>query len=139
LVSQGGGTRWAVPPPRRAGAQQGRGDRHGTIGGVTVVMILAVLAVLGVALAVAAGRGDGLEPAPVDAPPPGLPTDGPLTAADIAGLRFRVVLRGYRMDEVDEALDRLAAELSARDARIAELQADERLSTAPRDAEDADA
>ena len=90
---------------------------------MTVVVILTVLLVVGAALAVAAGRGDGLETTSVDGPPTGLPTDRPLTAEDVAGLRFRVVLRGYRMDEVDEALDRLAAELSARDTRIAELQA----------------
>ncbi|KOG88486.1 hypothetical protein ADK38_19535 [Streptomyces varsoviensis] len=34
-----------------------------------------------------------------------------------------VGLRGYRMAEVDDALDRLAAELTERDSRIAELEA----------------
>ena len=40
-----------------------------------------------------------------------------------AALRFGVALRGYAMDQVDAVLDRLAAELDARDARIAELEA----------------
>ena len=47
----------------------------------------------------------------------------PLDAAAVRGLRFGVALRGYAMDQVDAVLDRLAAELEARDARIAELEA----------------
>jgi cell division septum initiation protein DivIVA len=31
-------------------------------------------------------------------------------------------MRGYRMDEVDDVLDRLAAEVSQRDARITDLE-----------------
>ncbi len=38
-------------------------------------------------------------------------------------LRLPMALRGYRMDEVDDVLDRLGAELAYRDARIAELEA----------------
>ncbi|HVY09666.1 MAG TPA: DivIVA domain-containing protein [Mycobacteriales bacterium] len=52
---------------------------------------------------------------PVDRIDTGLP-DRPLTAADIGALRFRVGLRGYRMDDVDAALDRLRAELAAAEA-----------------------
>ena len=37
-------------------------------------------------------------------------------------MRFAVGLRGYRMDEVDDVLDRLAVEVAERDARIAELE-----------------
>jgi DivIVA domain-containing protein len=37
-------------------------------------------------------------------------------------LRFSLAFRGYRMDEVDDVLDRLTAELRARDARIAEME-----------------
>ncbi len=83
-----------------------------------VVVALAVLAVVAV---VAAGRGDTLaEPVP-DVPPPGLPP-GRLGSADLVGVRFPVVFRGYRMDQVDEVLDRLQRELEERDARIAELE-----------------
>ena len=42
---------------------------------------------------------------------------------DVDALRFSLGLRGYRMDEVDLVLDRLRDELSARDLRIAELEA----------------
>lgn len=52
-----------------------------------------------------------------------LPPDRPLARADVDALRLPLALRGYRMDEVDDVLDRLSAELSERDARIAELEA----------------
>ena len=38
-------------------------------------------------------------------------------------MRFSLGLRGYRMDQVDQVLDRLAAELAAKDAQIEELRA----------------
>jgi DivIVA domain-containing protein len=47
--------------------------------------------------------------------------DGPLGADDIKSLRFGIALRGYAMGQVDDVLDRLAAEIADRDARIAEL------------------
>lgn len=43
-------------------------------------------------------------------------------AADIADLKFSVALRGYRMDEVDDVLQRLAAALLERDAALALLR-----------------
>lgn len=51
-----------------------------------------------------------------------LPLDRPLSRADVAGVRLPMALRGYRMAEVDDLLDRLGAELAERDARIAELE-----------------
>ena len=53
--------------------------------------------------------------------PPVLLPDHP-GAADIANLRFSVALRGYRMDEVDEVLEKLAAALLERDAALARLR-----------------
>ena len=41
---------------------------------------------------------------------------------DVDALRFTLALRGYRMDEVDDVIDRLLDELDRRDARIAELE-----------------
>lgn len=84
--------------------------------------IVVGLVVVAVAVAVATGRGGRLAAAPVDRLLIGLP-DGQVTGDDVAALRFSVVVRGYRMDEVDEALDRLEAELRARDDRIAALEA----------------
>ncbi|HSO04911.1 MAG TPA: DivIVA domain-containing protein, partial [Candidatus Limnocylindrales bacterium] len=40
---------------------------------------------------------------------------------DLATVRFAVVLRGYRMDEVDRVLDDAREALAGRDARIADL------------------
>jgi DivIVA domain-containing protein len=40
----------------------------------------------------------------------GLP-DRPLTAEDIPGLRFRTGVRGYRMEDVDSALERITEAL----------------------------
>lgn len=41
---------------------------------------------------------------------------------DVDKLRFSLGLRGYRMDQVDEVLDRLRDELAAKNVRIAELE-----------------
>jgi hypothetical protein len=46
-------------------------------------------------------------------------------ADDVDGVRLPVALRGYRFAETDLLLDRLAAELRARDAEIARLRGEE--------------
>ncbi len=51
-----------------------------------------------------------------------LPATRPVGRADVEALRLPVAVRGYRMTDVDEALDRLGAELAERDARIVELE-----------------
>ena len=51
-----------------------------------------------------------------------VPTDRPLARPTSTRCASPSALRGYRMDEVDDVLDRLAAELAGRDARIAELE-----------------
>jgi DivIVA domain-containing protein len=43
-------------------------------------------------------------------------------ASDIDRLRFSVAFRGYRMDQVDQVLDRLRRELAARDELISEFR-----------------
>ena len=87
-------------------------------GGVgTVLAVLGVLAVLLVAGLVATREGEVLRDAPPDRADPDLPDDGPLRAGDLERVRFGMALRGYRMAEVDALLDRLAAELRAREPR----------------------
>lgn len=89
---------------------------------VTALGLLGVVAVL-LATAWVATRDDPLlADAPPDRPDLLLP-DPPLTSSDVEGVRFSLALRGYRMDEVDAVLDRLAAELTDRDRRLAELEA----------------
>ncbi|ALE06792.1 hypothetical protein AL755_17215 [Arthrobacter sp. ERGS1:01] len=58
---------------------------------------------------------------PVSGLPPVLLPAQP-APADVDKLRFALGLRGYRMDQVDEVLDRLRDELAAKDLRIAELE-----------------
>jgi DivIVA domain-containing protein len=70
------------------------------------------------------GRGEALAPMPPDAVPVELPEDRPAGPEDLHRLRLPVVLRGYRMHEVDWVLDRLATELELRDAEIARLRAE---------------
>jgi DivIVA domain-containing protein len=79
--------------------------------GLIIVVLVGVVIVLGAALALSLTEG-GLRHEPVDHGDLGLP-DRPLTADDIATLRFRTGIRGYRMEDVDAALDRVAESLRA--------------------------
>lgn len=87
---------------------------------VTVLGVLGVLVVLFVAAVLATRADPLLADAPRDRPDVVLP-EGAVHAGDVAEVRFPLALRGYRMSDVDAVLDRLAAELAARDRRIAEL------------------
>ncbi|MEU5277228.1 DivIVA domain-containing protein [Streptomyces asoensis] len=88
-----------------------------------LVIALAVV-VAAVTLAVVGG-GEGTGPLPEAAPErlhDPLPPDRPVDRSDIDHLRFPLAVRGYRMADVDDALNRVAAELAERDARIADLE-----------------
>jgi DivIVA domain-containing protein len=86
------------------------------------IMVLVVGVVLFGVAAVAAGHGDAMREVYPDRPEIPLPPDRPLRADDLAAVRFSVGFRGYRMDEVDELVDRVTSELETRDKRIAELE-----------------
>jgi len=88
---------------------------------VSVFWVLLGIAVLGGVAMVAAGRGQGLTDAVPDRPDLGLPQDRPVAREDVDRLRFSVGLRGYRMDEVDDVLDRLAMDIALRDEQIGGL------------------
>ena len=90
---------------------------------MTLPFVLAAIAVVAVVALLAVGRLGELPEAEPDRAPLALPPDRPVAREDVDGVRFAVGLRGYRMDEVDDVLDRLAAEVGARDARIDELEA----------------
>lgn len=77
--------------------------------------ILLVLLLGGVAV-VASGRGTPLSEEYGDRRDVALPADRPLGAADLRTVRFSLAVRGYRMDEVDTLLRRLAEEFEQRDA-----------------------
>ncbi len=89
---------------------------------VTTLALLGVLGVLFVAAVLATKEGGELAPAPPDVADLDLPAR-PLAADDVAALRFPMAARGYRMAEVDVALERLAEELRDRDRRIGLLEA----------------
>lgn len=84
-----------------------------------LVVIVALLAAVGW-LAIGGG-GHMSEPMP-DRPDLALPNEGMLERTDVDRVRFSVGARGYRMDEVDDVLDRLAREIELREDRIAELE-----------------
>jgi DivIVA domain-containing protein len=91
---------------------------------VVVLVGVAALLIAAVALSIAAG---GLDEATVDHSDLGLP-DRALTADDIPALRFRTGVRGYRMEDVDAALGRVAESL-----RAAQSGADQPRAGGPRD------
>lgn len=89
-----------------------------------VGFLVGLLVISGALFAVGAvvfGRGEELAPAPRDSTPVVLPADRPPDAGDIEALRLSVVLRGYRMVEVDWVLDQIAGALRAKDEQIATL------------------
>jgi DivIVA domain-containing protein len=96
-----------------------------------LLLTLAVALVLGLivfgAAAFTLGRAPGLEPASPDAAPHDLPRHRPMGPGDLGAVRFDVVLRGYRMDQVDAVLERVGDELGMRDAELLALQEELRL------------
>lgn len=90
-----------------------------------IVFLLAVLVlIIGAVVAVVLGRTGGMSvemAQPVRARAPLALPDGPLGPDDLAMVRLDRAVRGYRMDQVDDLLDRLRLQLaaSAHDARQA--------------------
>jgi DivIVA domain-containing protein len=74
------------------------------------MVLLTIAVVAGVSAVVAGLVSGGLEEPASPIPVRALP-DGPLTGQDVTDLRFAQAFRGYRMDQVDAAMDSLAAEL----------------------------
>lgn len=89
---------------------------------MSIVLLLLLLAVVAAIAVVAAGYGGSMPPTEPDRSPRGILPAGDVDRAGVDGLRFTLAFRGYRMDEVDEVLDRLVVAIETRDARIAELE-----------------
>jgi DivIVA domain-containing protein len=85
-----------------------------------VVMIL-VAAVIFLLASVVFGRGEELPALPPGASPTRLPSSG-VTAEDVRNVRFQLVLRGYKMSEVDWVLRRLSGELEDLRSEVDELR-----------------
>ena len=81
-----------------------------------VEVVLGVIAVIVVALVLAA-VGGGLPPVRPDTDEPVLPEDRLMTSDDIATMRFRTAVRGYRMEDVDAAMAALHAALWAAETK----------------------
>lgn len=79
---------------------------------------IGIVALIGAVAVVAAGRGDALAEVYDDRPDARVPA-GPLGPADLRGVRFSTAFRGYRADEVDALLDRLAEQLAEAQERAA--------------------
>src|SRR5690349_1644138 len=93
--------------------------------GTALIYLLVVAAVAAAVFGLSAlvfGRGEELAPLPPGATPTRLPA-GEVRGRDVRDLRFQQAVRGYRMDEVDWALGRLADELDRGALERAELVA----------------
>ena len=69
------------------------------------------------------GRGEHLAPMPPDVSPVVLPSARRVSGRDLRRVRVSVVLRGYRMTEVDWILDQVADQLDERDRELDRLRA----------------
>lgn len=98
---------------------------------MVIIGVVLLVLVLGAVAAVAVARLDvpGVPAAVTTTAAQPLPA-GPLQVADVHDVRFDQAVRGYRMEQVDAALARLADELGERDAEIARLRAEEDLDEA---------
>ncbi|ANZ36273.1 cell division protein DivIVA [Lentzea guizhouensis] len=92
---------------------------------IYLIVMVAVAAVVFLLAALVFGRGEELAPLPPGASPTRLPADD-ITAEDVRGLKFQQVFRGYKMSEVDWALQRLGTEIETLKARVQELESHER-------------
>ena len=90
-----------------------------------IVVLVASLAVLiGLVVALVLMRGDRLSvhAAPATSTMSGGLPPGELSSRDIDDVRFDTVVRGYRMDQVDDVLERVRAELARRDEELRRLR-----------------
>lgn len=93
-----------------------------------VLLVVLLVLVVGAAVALVLGKVGG-RAVPVDAaddpvatsPFEALP-DGPVDADDVGKVRFDMTLRGYRMTQVDEVIDRLRTEIADRDSELRRLR-----------------
>jgi DivIVA domain-containing protein len=68
------------------------------------------------------GRGERMAPMHPDVSPVVLPAARPASGRDVRRLRMSVVVRGYRMSEVDWILDQLAEQIDERDRELDRLR-----------------
>jgi DivIVA domain-containing protein len=93
---------------------------------IYLVVMMLVAAVVFLLASVVFGRGEELPALPPGASPTRLPATG-VSGEDIRKVRFQLVVRGYKMSEVDWVLRRLSGELEDLRGEVDELR--ERLAT----------
>ncbi|MDP9820531.1 DivIVA domain-containing protein [Nocardioides massiliensis] len=81
------------------------------------LLAIGVVVLIGAVAVVATGRGEAMRDVTRERRAARVPASGPLTGGDLRRVRFSTALRGYRADEVDELLARLAAQLDDPDVR----------------------
>jgi DivIVA domain-containing protein len=90
----------------------------------TVLQYLVIAAVIGLVVfglvVFVFGRGEQLAPLSPRTSPTELP-DHDMAAADVRKVRFAMALRGYRMSDVDWALDKMADEIDRLRDEVARL------------------
>lgn len=83
-----------------------------------------LVGVIGAVAVVFAHGGGGMRPVATDRHDLGVPPEGPLSGAQLRQVRLNTAVRGYRADEVDALLERLADQLDQADPPARRDQAD---------------
>jgi DivIVA domain-containing protein len=91
---------------------------------VFIVVALVVAAIVFGVTVMMSGGDPGLTPVEPDGRAVPLPSDRPLGEADIARTRFDTAFRGYRMAQVDVALQRAAYDIGYKGELIGVLEAE---------------
>ncbi|PXY19852.1 cell division protein DivIVA [Prauserella sp. PE36] len=89
---------------------------------IYLVVMLLVAAVVFLLAAVVFGRGEELAPLAPGSSPTRLPAED-ITGEDVSAVKYQLVLRGYKMSEVDWVMGRLGGEIDGLRARVADLEA----------------
>jgi DivIVA domain-containing protein len=89
-----------------------------------IVVALVVASILFGVTVMLSGSDSGLTPVEADGRSVSLPSDRPLGEEDIVRTRFDTALRGYRMNQVDSALQRAAYDIGYKGELIGVLEAE---------------
>ncbi|MET7371152.1 DivIVA domain-containing protein [Micromonospora arida] len=89
-----------------------------------LVVALTVAAVIFGVTVLVSGRDPGLAPAEPDSQAVALPGTRPLRESDVGAVRFDTGLRGYRMDQVDQAMRRAAYDIGYKSELIGVLESE---------------
>lgn len=91
---------------------------------LVIAVALTVGAIVFGIIVLVTGDDRGLSAAEPDGRAVPLPADRPLGEPDVAEVRFDTAIRGYRMAQVDAALDRLGYDIGYKDELIKVLQSE---------------